>query len=273
MYELNDKMILSSNETPIGSKIFCYDHENIKLYYEKENLQAIKNYKKLINLVARLVRELSIEDNSISASFIISRLIYNGYISPTGYFTFDGKGKYKDILSYEGMDLATGRGCCRHIASFYKDVFDVLKMKNTVISAIVTDEKKSLVDIYEEKAGHATNIISYDDVMYLSDLTSNWLYFFENSFLAKPLYANGKMMYFKPASTMFFYGISKEDMLKMLTKLNQNSKNQPISCKEYFEIKVETEERFLSKRATYLLSDFKWNSKKYIKRISKELNN
>ena len=80
-----------------------------------------KEYNQYINIVSKLVEELSLKDNSISMALIISALIESSTFS---YCSFT-KDSCEDILiSKLGLNILKSTGCCRDVSAFINDIFN-----------------------------------------------------------------------------------------------------------------------------------------------------
>ena len=158
----NENLYFYNDENPVIMDAILDSQrvvEDGKQRTKRENFDKIIAYNKLISLVSKLVTELSLPNNSLSMSLVISRLIYSGYFSNRMNFKFGDEDD--ELYGALGMSIVKGKGVCRHIASFSKDIFDELDLYNYLLPCVcearLTEEEGFLI-----KPNHVVNLIEYD---------------------------------------------------------------------------------------------------------------
>ena len=237
--------------------------EDGKQRTKRENFGKIIAYNKLISLVSKLVTELSLPNNSLSMSLVISRLIYSGYFSNRMNFRFGDEDD--ELYGALGMSIVKGKGVCRHIASFSKDIFDELDLYNYLLPCVcearLTEEEGFLI-----KPNHVVNLIEYDGNLYPYDSANEELFEFETGFLMRrPFYTSDMKLCYKPSMDMILNNISLEEAKQNVKLFEECSKNYRISYYVFKEIIEETCDKIVKSKSS--LSDFKSDAKPIIKRI------
>ena len=227
----------------------------------------IDKYNQYINIVSKLVEELSLKDNSISMALIISALIESSTFS---YCSFT-KDSCEDILiSKLGLNILNGTGCCRNVSSFINDIFNVLDRKNDVLTVIKLEEnnkKKALTS----KANHMINLIYYNNTPYGFDMMSNMgsLYYFKNAFELLPLdLKEESYMHYKPYMELVYQGRSFEYIKEKLKHLKERGR-MGITQEEFKEIITETDEKLCSNIS--LVKDFLFETNDRIESINEKI--
>lgn len=108
-----------------------------KLEFQKQNLLKCKeynerHYKNIITIYNDILSDLStflnqnIEDDLMIYIGTLSAIVWKGYLSYLKQFRFDDL-EVMDLEGYNGIDILSGIGCCRHLAFLFKDFFDKTK--------------------------------------------------------------------------------------------------------------------------------------------------
>lgn len=229
-------------------------------------ISVLEEYKKFIALVSKIVSELSIRGNSISATIVISKLIQSGCFSNKSHFSC---GEVDSIKGFNGINVVTGSGCCRHITAFHKDVFDELGFFDNIIP-VVHEENATLQDAYGLMSNHVVNLLEYNGILCPYDTLNDAIYVFLNGLVMEKQFTNKPVtLYYKPYMDMVINGLSKEDVIKRIQLFNCSSRSSNITRKELLSIIATTSVKYFKNRE--LLQDFKSDSKTYIKRIVKNV--
>lgn len=137
---------------------------------------AIDDYKQLIEVIAKIIKELKLENNPLTLSIILHKLILAGYFSDDYKFALTTDGYFHDVKPYWGMDIIDGKGCCRHLASFQDDVFRKTGIFSNTLHCYITNSVLSLPKRKLPEDNHAINILLYDGIIYAYDCTTNTFY-------------------------------------------------------------------------------------------------
>jgi len=233
---------------------------------KNDNLSLIFLYDEYINLVGKLVNEVSL-DNSISKCLLISVLTQAGVFSFNG-FEF---GNVDDILNTRlGLNILNGKGCCRNLSHFTKDIFISINdyCENlAVMSLNKKDKRKSTRGL----ANHMINLIEYDSILYGFDTACNFgtLYYFINSFELLPVEESQKSyMYYKPYIDFVYNYWTFEHLKQKLMLLNENS-GKRITESEYKDIVKETDLKL--EREISLVQDFMKDTRTEISGIKEKI--
>lgn len=231
----------------------------------------IGGYYKYINLVSKLIKEIGIDNNSISYSFILNKLLESGYLSLNGKINIvNGNDKFKEITGFYGINILSGDMCCRHAAYFYQDVFDKLGMFSELLPCLYGNGI-SRTEALSRRADHIINLLEYNKVLCGYDLINNLFFKFDNEFLLSSLFSSREFyLYYKGYMDMIINGLDYDLIIEKIFKFRENSNLDVVSLDEYKEIISESENIFL--KSISLINDFKSDSKKYVKRITKDLN-
>ena len=79
--------------------------------------------------MAKLIKEIGIKNNEMSYSLVIGLLLKSGMFSDWHRFEYKTN-IVESMYGCLGLQVIRGYGTCRHMASFYKDVFDKLGLYN-----------------------------------------------------------------------------------------------------------------------------------------------
>lgn len=240
------------------------DAAKIKIENLILNEERIECYYKYTDLIAKLIFELGIKDNSISYSALISALAKRGYFSENPIGKNCNLSEY-NMFDFLGIDVVNGKCSCRHFAYFHKDVFDRLEQFSCIIPCTSSFRTKNLVF---SEANHAINGIRYNNNMYGYDSYNMILFGINNGFEMEQIHpVKRSFVLYKPYMDMILSNISFEDTMNRVKAFESFSKLPKISLEELNEIVNETVEKARSQKDT--LNDFKEESKKYIKKITK----
>lgn len=242
---------------------------NLNLLKHKE---IINLYQKFIAIVANLIKELGLPNNSISYSLVISRLIKEGHLSNKGIISItQGHGIFKDLYGYFGIDILNGYGCCRHTSSIHQDIFKKLKLNSSYLPCLHS-MNISLEESFKIKGNHLVNLIEYEGVYYAYDTLHNRLYEFEDSFTMTPYpkcFGDINILFYKPSFDMILNNKSQLEVIKKIKKIYTDSKSRHISILELNEIFNET--NYIYNKNDEIIYDFVKDTKSYIKKLTSSI--
>lgn len=237
--------------------------------------KCINDYNDLIKFAAKLIRELNVGNNSIVLSMVIRELIFNGYFSNKNIFEPVMSRNYYDVYGFEGLDIVNGKGCCRHVVSFYNDLFKKLGVFNYITPCyITTDKNVCLNDAFGMGANHVLSSISYDDAIYGYDCYTNAFLKFIDAFTMLEIFDNNSKFetlkcYYKPSVEAMMYGLTYNGMYERLKCFRESSTKNYIDYSMYLEFKCNALDIYHNNKR--LLKDFKRETKKLTRKISSEL--
>lgn len=246
--------------------------ENNKIIYNEN----IEYYNSFIKLVSKLIINIGIKDNSISYSRIFTNLLYDGYLSKKATFIPTTESKYFfDIKGYLGIDIINGIGCCRHIASFYQDVFKNLDINGKALCCFNTStiKNKCKYQPFISRANHVVNLLEYNGLYYIYDSINNCYYYFSDFISMHPYIINDNKpilnspLYYKPYMDMIIFSSSYKEILNNITvfRNNCNYSSYYITSQEIFNILYETDNIY--SKSYDILKCFREDSNKYVKNI------
>jgi len=136
------------------------DMQSVWLEYvdsDKEKyVQLINDYNLYINVVSKLIDELSWNKDNLTKLNIITKLIHSGLFSYGQIFT-SGNSASSVLNSKLGLNVIEGNGFCRHLSNFISDVIPTSKVLTCVTKC---------VNPFKEEANHMINLLEYDGVFY-----------------------------------------------------------------------------------------------------------
>lgn len=227
--------------------------------------EKIMIYREYIRLIAKLINELGIDKNTISYSLVISLLLKVGLFSDWNRFQYMAL-RQDSLYGCLGLQVVRGSGSCRHVASFYKDVFDELGLYNDKLYCNYNTDGRS--DIANKtKARHVINIINYDGYYLGMDIINDYLFRFVDEFKMESMFKKNKVYIFnKPYMNILAEGLSYDEMIDKLSLYGDNAySDEIISFNDYMEIVRDTRESIL--RSEDILLDFNNERKNYIKKM------
>lgn len=246
MYKLRDAGIILKEKS-------CQRHD-----------EKFKIYDEFILLVAKLIKEIGIKNNEISYSLIIGLLLKAGMFSDWHRFEYKTN-IVENLYGCLGLQVIRGYGTCRHISSFYKDVFDKLGLYNDKLYNYFSESNNEKI-AKKNNANHVVNIIRYNDGYYGIDLANDYIFEFVNELKMKSMFKKEIVYIFgKPYMDILVEGLSYEEMENKLNNYRNNINRGTLDKKEYFDILRDTRESIL--RSEDILLDFNNDRRNYIKRL------
>lgn len=228
--------------------------------------EIIKCYNKYVELIALLVKEISLPNNSISVSLVLNRLLYKGYFSYNEKIASAvNRTDIKEIIGFYGLNVPFGYVCCRHVADFYKNVFDKMNLDCIKIHCL-HDDDITREEAFNEEANHVVNLIKYNNMLYVYDLFNNAFFCFEDELYLKRIFSDKfTFLYYKPYMDMIVNGDNFEDIVEKLFAFNIFSKRDVIDIFDFREISIDTDKKFEKNKS--LIRDFRSDSRVYVSDI------
>lgn len=192
----------------------------------------ITNYNLYIELVRKLISEVSPRDDNLSKIHTIMNLITDGIFSYSDKFEF-ASGRIDILHSKTGINILYGKGSCRHVSGF---ISDVMSESKTLICVGHVDNP------YESEGNHAINLIEYDGKKYGFDGTNGGiLYNFISEFEMVPIDKETKPhLNYKPYGEIIFYRRSFEEIREFLEQIKKNG-NSTISHEQLSDIALSSQ--------------------------------
>lgn len=230
---------------------------------KKKDLYA--DYHKFIEMCAKLVNELGIPYNSISASYVIALLINHGHFSVDNKFD-NNTNVSEGVWEKTGFYVVGGIGCCRHMADFANDIYSELGINSIPFSCYAgNDIPKSILDI----SNHLANLIYYEGMPYVYDLQNYSILRFISGKTAYNKNLDIKYYTFVPNYMGINYDVDASLVDKLMHDFYSASKKSGINEKELWEIERKTFDNFF--KNLDLISDFSMDTKVLKKEISSKI--
>lgn len=232
-----------------------------------ENITA---YKEFIQLVTKVIKKIGLPNNEISYSLVISRLIHDGYLSKNlFFFQTENKNKVFDISGYLGIDIVNGYGCCRHVSSIHRDLFNDMELFNDNLPCTSVLPYVTLKQGFEMPANHSVNLLKYNGLYYIHDALNKKFYAFNDGLTMKQ-YPNSdeillRKLFYKPEYDMIINNATFSKVKEKIKDFSYDSMKSHISASELGDIMDET--NFQYDRNKDVLGDFVQEVRPYIKRI------
>lgn len=252
----NNRMSFSKYERAKEIKDLLYsineESELVKAIMKKQNeynLEVLKNrriyeenikyYKEFIEIIANIIRKIALKNNSISYSYVILKLLYDGYLSNNFLYTKQGnKEDLFDIIGFLGIDIINGVGCCRHISAIHKDIFNILEISDDIFPCIAV---KDSIAIERVQANHHANLFKYNDLYYLHDIYNQQFFSFSDSLLLEiepkektSIYDT--VLFYEPVLDIIMNNILFLQIKEKIEIFGNDSRKIHISSKELDEI-------------------------------------
>ncbi len=231
---------------------------------EKEKCQKVlPYYNELLDLTALLLKDIGLDGNPISYSYLLQKLIDGGYLSNTKKFYRTAN---KDLFAYDselfGLQVTYGMGCCRHLSFLHQDIFKKLGLEGEAFycSTDVLDPKEQVI-----KGNHFANLIRYHDTYYVHDLTNRLFFYFENGLLMDSYEKTDIHLCYVPMTQLQIKGGTFENLLLQIRDFSNPTHQRQMNKKELMEIMAYSDHQM--KKSTSLLEDYKEEAKTYIKQI------
>lgn len=232
---------------------------------EEKKKDLYVDYYRFTKMCAKLVNELGIPYNSISASYIIALLIRDGCFSVDNKFV-NNTDVSDGVWEKTGFYVVNGAGCCRHIADFANDIYSELGINSIPFSCYAgNDIPKSILDV----SNHLANLIYYEDMPYVYDLQNYSILRFISDKTAYNKNLDIKYYTFVPNYMGINYDVDVLAVDRLMNDFYNASKKSGIKEKELWEIERKTFDNFF--KNLELILDFSRDTKVLKKEISSRL--
>lgn len=228
------------------------------------NIQAYDEY---VNFIAYLVKCLGMPKNVLNISMILNIITKIGIFSD-GCEIVLNKNPDNDLAGFLGINVMRGNAVCRNISWFQSDVLKKLGLISEPFYCYLSKDK---IDNPQDKEGnHVINLIEYKDNLYGYDALNGGLFKFVSDRELKEMFTDKvHYVYYKPYMDIMISGMDAGNTISMMQLFDIIKDKETITEKEYNKLK-ENAINAVSKNIS-LLNDFHESSKKYIKRITKNL--
>ena len=115
--------------------------------YTKNVLELKELYNIVIDNVSGLINEFELK-NPVEIYAFYNKILNNGYLSYNNSF-FKGFCEIDDINNWYGVNVITGKGVCRHIASMLDDIYNKMNI-NACTTPVYFNENALLTEKLEE---------------------------------------------------------------------------------------------------------------------------
>lgn len=238
-----------------------YVQEAWNYIYEKEanNYSSLINsYNLYIELVKKLIDEITPSKDDLSKIHTIMNLLIDGIFSYSDKFVF---GHVNILYSKPGTNILYGKGVCRHVSGFISDVMPQSRIL-TCLGKVNTP--------YEREANHAINLVDYDGKKYGFDAYNGGiLYNFINEFEMKPVNADvNDCLNYKPYAEIMFFKRSFEEIREFLEQIKENG-NSTISHEQLSDIALSSQLSIASNMD--IIEDFLSDSRNQVRSIKEKI--
>ena len=231
--------------------------------YDKEAnhySQLINSYNLYIELVKKLIDEITPSKDDLSKIHTIMNLLMEGIFSYSDKFEISS-GRIDILHSKDGINILYGKGSCRHVSSFISDV-----MPQSRILTCVGEVNMP----YESEANHTINLIDYDGKKYGFDaINGGILYNFTNEFEMVPIdKETTPHLYYKPYCEIMFFRRSFVEIKELLEQIKKNG-NSAISHEQLSDIALSS---YLSIASNMdIIEDFLSDSRSQVRGIKEKI--
>lgn len=188
------------------------------------NIELLNLYDSFIDKCAKLIKELKINNDSLSYTNTIGILINLGIFS-----NINNKFNYgivnKEIKYFEGINIIKGEGVCRNFSAFTKDILDKL---NIYAENVWCSTSTNL-----NKTSHTINIINYNNKYYGIDIYNNLLLSFINQTDLISLFNDNITFRLTLLKYLVYDGLSINDLQNKLSAFHNSTNIPPITSNNY----------------------------------------
>lgn len=247
-----------------------YRIRGTRLLKKEQTLSIYKEeillYKEYIAMIANFIYQLDNSLDPVNYSLIIHFLLKIGYFSCDDNYFKLANPTVELFSGYWGLQITKGFGCCRHIASFYKDLFDELNLYNEKMFCHVS-RTYSPEDAYRSLGSHVINVICFNNLFGGYDMTKNIFYRFKDDLTLESMFKDNILyMYNKPCINVIFDGISIDEMLNRLDLYGLFMGKSMFDYQEFLSIYSQVRQTLLKNEK--LLLSFRGKVKTYAKKIA-----
>lgn len=217
--------------------IFDNSKEVSGKYYKDE----YKSYKDVIDCLSSYIKENGM--NILESIGFLSYVVHRGRLSfDRCYFEFDDDVQYEEeLIGYSGAQVLTGRGCCRHLSNFFKDVlslcgFDVQYILNDIYEidgspftfcSQVFGYHLELREVHEEdseyvKGKHACIMINYNGRYLVYDPTNLSILYVDDLKAFSLGGVDSMKINLSPSSLVLYDEFTYPEMVEFMNKIRNN---------------------------------------------------
>lgn len=248
------KKMLGHNYLDILDYYFYKYHENL-LTNDLSNYQDIlKVYDLFLEKTNAFISLINSSFNDLEKAFVFEYMLYYGYLSFNKKFSV--KNIHTDIPFYlNSLVIILGNGVCRHIASFYADLFK----DYPYITKFTGIHQKGINNSYNKHANHVINIVNYHNIFYGIDFTNHDMLNFINSCKLQSITHPEYFITYKTKLDLFLTNESIYDIKSKLLSYSESASLHKITIDEYQMIKMDIY-KYMQKRKD-LLEDYHQDTK------------
>ena len=226
--------------------------------------ELYSDYKTFLKACRELIKELSIDSSSLSKIKCIDMLASLGKFSYNGKFTHDTSPQ--KLIGIHGAYIVYGKGCCRHLSNFAKDL---LRQGNTYCDKFYCNATyESIPESLDGDANHMINIIKYNDSYIGYDLANH-----EESYFVSPVHLKSVVslvhLYYKPELQIVFDGLNIEGLESNLVRYSDSVGAFKLTEEELSDMSCEVSSKIISKKK--VLKDFERSTNSIKEKIYKQI--
>lgn len=225
--------------------------------YERYS-SLISDYKLFLKACRSIVSELSVDDSSLSTILCIEKLIFMGKFSHLETFKYESYPN--ELTSNLGVNVILGKGCCRHLARFSKDLFDLSNLYCDNMNCLITE--KECFSTLDGDGNHVINIIKFNGIYYGYDMVNHLIFEFKSPI---ELVQGSVHLYYKPSIQLARKEIDTIGLEERLKCYSESVGSSPFSKTEIDDIKLQTVANIIKKRK--ILAEFSNDTKEVKGRI------
>lgn len=190
-------------------------------------------YEEFIDNVAELIRKMDLERTPAIYTTVLYNLVYNGIFSVTRSYYYDTNLPF-ELDSHMGLNVVLGKGCCRNITAFHKDVFDTLGeyLKKFYCTAV---KNENIDEGHNFQLEHVISLIENNESIIGFDFTTGIFYSFVNEYTLKAENFHGqKYLTYKPLGEYVFEikELTKKEIYDNLRLFKKESSKLGITTME-----------------------------------------
>lgn len=141
--------------------------------YTKDGIQLLKLYKEFLQNYNKLNNTLNLV-HPVEIYEMFNYMLYKGFLSKDGKFIFDDE-KVVDERSFLGLNIMSGQGVCRHIATMLSDIYNEMNINSCTCTAyydsnqLLSKKTIELIALLENNLKEETNEIAIIEIERLLD--------------------------------------------------------------------------------------------------------
>lgn len=258
-----DERCYLSENNDLERKYILNEQEAWNCMYEIETNNyspLINSYNLYIELVKKLIDEVTPSKDDLSKIHIIMNLLMDGIFSYSDKFELTS-GHIDILYSNTGINILYGKGSCRHVSGFISDI-----MPGSRILTCVGEKDNP----YESEGNHTINLIDYNGKKYGFDaINGGILYNFISEFEMVPIDKEIKPhLNYKPYGEIMFFRRSFEEIKELLEQIKKNG-NSTISYEQLSDIALSSQLSIASNMD--IIEDFLSDSRSQVRSIKEKI--